>query len=278
MKRCDRSTWLAKRVFPLLLAAGIPFVATAAQAADPAVCIQNHEFGQRSQQESKLLEARTLFAKCSRSECPLAVAQDCERLSAALAGSIPSIVLGAKTKSGLDTNAVDVVVDAKPHPLNGVAVELDPGQHRVEFRWHGGSTTHTEFLLKEGEKRRLIHGIEPTTPPARLPLTTPIDVTEPTSTPGYLPHVLAGVGIAALAGFTFFALQGNGRQDCKPECTQAQADAMRTSYLLADVSLGVSLLALGGAGYFYLKPERTPSDDPSSTEALSITAGLAGSF
>jgi hypothetical protein len=66
-----------------------------------------------------------------------------------------------------------------------------------------------------------------------------------------------GVGGAALASFALFGAAGRTQQTnhldpCAPSCPHAEVQSVRTKYLVADVSLGVSVIALGAAAYFLL--------------------------
>ena len=67
-------------------------------------------------------------------------------------------------------------------------------------------------------------------------------------------YVLGGVSAAAAASFAYFAISGlsqlNQLEQCKPNCSRSDVRDVRTKYLLADVSLGVSAVALAAAGYF----------------------------
>jgi hypothetical protein len=91
-------------------------------------------------------------------------------------------------------------------------------------------------------------------------------------------YVLGGVGVVALGSFAAFALSGKSAESamdgCKPACTQAQADKMRLRYLLADVSLGVGVAALGVGGYLYFSAAR----EPNGTAWRGGSVGWRGTF
>src|SRR5262249_8758679 len=79
-----------------------------------------------------------------------------------------------------------------------------------------------------------------------------------------LAYVLSGVGVLGLGAFTFFAITGKNEKDrlrdsCAPMCTNAEVNPVRARYIAADVSLGVSLVALGVAAYLFLAAERAPA-------------------
>ena len=74
--------------------------------------------------------------------------------------------------------------------------------------------------------------------------------------------VLSGVAVVGLGSFTYFGLSGKHQENdlkshCAPGCQDSDVDAMYRSYLIADVSLGVSLAAASVAGYLLLSPSKT---------------------
>jgi hypothetical protein len=116
--------------------------------------------------------------------------------------------------------------------------------------------------LRSGEKyRRIVASFVPLQPP--LPVA---DV------PGRNPlaYVFGGVGAVALGAWGLYALDGRNKQNelehCAPHCQSGDVDAMRKSYMIADVLLGVSLVSLGTGTYFFFKQtdEQTPRGSTST--------------
>ena len=67
---------------------------------------------------------------------------------------------------------------------------------------------------------------------------------------------LAGLGAAALGSFAFFAITGKSDENdlhdsCSPNCPEDDVDAVRTKYLVADISLGVGIASLGAATWLF---------------------------
>ncbi len=63
--------------------------------------------------------------------------------------------------------------------------------------------------------------------------------------------------MAALGSFTYFAISGSSeksdlRARCGSRCSDAEVASLKTRYILADVSLGVGIVALGVATYLWL--------------------------
>jgi hypothetical protein len=68
--------------------------------------------------------------------------------------------------------------------------------------------------------------------------------------------VAGGVTVVGLIAFSVFALSGNSKESdldaCKPACDDRSVyDDMQRDYLIADVSLAVSIVAAGVGAYFY---------------------------
>ena len=88
---------------------------------------------------------------------------------------------------------------------------------------------------------------------------------------------------AAAASFAYFAITGhssfNQLEQCKPNCSRSDVRDVRTKYLMADVSLGVSVVALAAAGYLLLRsaPERPVASGSVSLAVLAApqSAGLS---
>jgi hypothetical protein len=97
--------------------------------------------------------------------------------------------------------------------------------------------------------------------------------------------VFGGVGIAALASTAYFGLTGLGdahymRDTCKPKCPQSEIDAAHTKLLIANISFGVGVAAIGASLWTALaRPgARTgaaePVADPLRSRRVSSTSGV----
>jgi hypothetical protein len=78
-----------------------------------------------------------------------------------------------------------------------------------------------------------------------------------------LSYVFGGVGLLALGASAIYAIDGRGKQNeleqCAPTCAPSDVDAMRKSYLVADVLLGVSLISLGTGSYLFFSRTDEPT-------------------
>lgn len=252
--------------------------------ADVGACVEAHSQGQLLRDEGSLVKAAQLFSSCTAADCPGPVREECGQFFEEVNGRLPSVVLSARDRSGTDLVGVTVSLDGKPleGALNGVAVELDPGPHILDFVHPDGRSVEKKILIQEGARSRpvvaLFEDARPTTRPAPLE-------NQPLAKQGNgnktLAYILGGVGVVGLASFTAFALSGKGEEDtlratCAPNCSEAQREGVGTKYLLADISLAAATLSFAAGAYFYF----APIDDaaPGSTGETALHFGWQGEF
>jgi hypothetical protein len=244
--------------------------------ADVQACVDAHSEAQLKRDESDFVAARALFGRCVDAACPEPIRLECGTLLAKLDETMPTVVLGAVDERGADVPGVRVEVDGKPYldGLTGRATPINPGSHTFVFTRPDGTTTTSTALVLEGVKGREISGrfvaAHSSVPPVQAPR-------DPGSGQKTLAYVLGGAGVVALGAFSYFALSGKGqldelRDDCAPRCTHAQANSVKSKYLLADLSLGAAAALLGSGAYLYFSA-------PSSARAeQALSAGFRGKF
>lgn len=216
-------------------------------------CFEAYEGGQRLEKASKLRDAKAAFLTCADRHCPAQIRTDCTRWAEQVQAEQPSVVLVASSADGRDIVDVRVWMDGQilAEKLDGKPLEIDPGEHRFRFEPKGGRAVEASWLIRQREKGRSLS----------VTLGAPVSAgdrgTENGAKRSVLPYVLGGVGVVGLGMFTYFGLHGRSIQNdldgrnCKPRCPKDEADEMDRSYLIANVSLGVGLVALGTAGYLY---------------------------
>lgn len=258
-------------------------------------CVAASEQAQQLRDEGKLKQAREQMLACAKDSCPQAIRKDCSAWLAALDTSMPSIVLSAQDATRHDVIHVRVTIDGKPlvEALDGRAVPVDPGPHLLRFEMDGRKSVEQRVLIREGEQRRAISIQFPST-------IAPIDQAAPTSAPPKRPAspapdttpvripigamVLGGVALAGLGSFAFFGITGKNdladlRGTCgvTHSCKQAEVNATRVKLIVADASLGVSVVALGIATGLVIA--RSSSDPPKAApihvEVLASAGGAA---
>jgi hypothetical protein len=231
------------------LALAVIFAAAPA-AADAQSCIAQNDDAYRLRSEGRLLAAREKLAACASADCPQIIAKECSRLLDTVTRDIPSVVLRVRNSRGADATNFELTVDGRPSDAarRGLPLSLDPGPHRFRVRFANGAELEHEVVLVVGEQRREVVLDAPRSNEAE-------DSTDrATSSTPWTFYALAGTGVVALGSFTLFALRGRDKENdletgCAPLCAQDDIDAMRRDYLIADISLGLGILALGAAGF-----------------------------
>jgi len=274
----------SRRYFRHLLRASavacIMHSSTLASALEPgAVCVQASEKGLDARERGALRAARAHFVTCAADACPKQMRVDCARWLDEVEASLPTIVVGAKDASGGDLFDVRVKVDGEPveDVQSGRAVVLDPGPHVVRFERGKAPNTvvrEVKVLLRAGERNRpVLATMEVGATPPTQPPTPPDPPTDASRVPTAT-WVFGALGVVALGSFGTFAILGSNeksrlRDVCSPSCTDSDIGTLRTNYIVADVSLGVGLVALGLATYFFLT--NNDSSSPSSGQRLART-------
>jgi hypothetical protein len=231
--------------------------------ADVAACVAAHSHGQAERNAGHLKNAKADFLSCSSSECPGAIQSDCASFLAEVDGFMASVVFAAVDSDGNDATDVKVTVDGQValDKLSGLATTLDPGSHAISYSWPDGFEQQQTIVVAQGEKNRRFE-LRREAKKVDVALTPVAAPSSPKKTP-VAAYVLGGVGVAALGSFALFAITGKSAEQamdgCKPYCTQSQADKMRLRYLIADISLGVSVVSLGVGGYLFFSAAREPT-------------------
>lgn len=258
---------------PVRLAIALALCASPGAATKPArVCIDAHAEGQVERDAGRLLSARERFSACAAESCPALIRQECGALRAALEPEIPSIVLAAQDSSGHPSAGARANIDGSLSvaSFDGAAIELDPGPHRIEVALPDGRSQSFDLGVQRAQKSRRVV--------ATFPVSQPRAVRR---SPGNeLAYVLGGAGLLALGAWGAFAWDGSRKQadleTCAPRCTnRSEVNAMRRSYLIADVLLGVSVAALGTSAYLLVNSSLAEGQ---RTAGRSVIVGARGSF
>lgn len=243
-------------VFPFVLIASPARADDAADAEQVKLsCIATHEAGQASLARHRPHAAREEFLKCARPTCPGAIQRECaEQLSVADAAA-PTVSLEARGEGGNDEGRVRVFLDGVllVDRLDGAAIPVEPGEHTFAFERPSGGTETVHVVVSEGDKNRKV--VATFRPPVAAPPASPVHLPGHEAPPPSIPtmsYVLGGVSLAALGAFGVFALTGKGKENdlagsCSPRCAEADVSAVRQDYVLADVSLGVGVVAAAAA-------------------------------
>ena len=233
-------------------------------------CAASAEQAQQLRDEGKYRRAREQMLVCARDVCPGPIKSDCGKWLTELDRDAPTVVFGARDGRGNDVLDVKVSMDGAPiqERLDGKPVLVDSGEHVFRFDSKDGTSKEERVLVRAAEKARPIIATFPS------PIQTDTGGSGGTGSGGsgsggstdgnregsIVPSlVVGGLGVVALGSFAVFGIGGKNDVDdlqtCKPVCKEEDVDRARTKLIIADISLGVGVVALGVAAYmFFTRP------------------------
>lgn len=283
--------------FPGLAGLALLLAAGSVHAQDRASqCAADSEEGQTLRDKNQYRAARSKFRSCAQSSCPNVVRKDCTKWLSELEEALPTIVVAAVDDHGMDVVDVELAIDGESvgKKLDGTPIAIDPGSHQLRASATGHEPTTLPIVARVGDKNRIVRitlpkpkGSTPTPTGTATPSTTPDTSTSTntsaTSTPKRPSHapplssiVLGGVGAAALVSFAVFGITaqsdfGKLKDTCGPSCPDDSTSGIKTRMLVADISLGVGIAALGTAAVLWIihKPE------PAKSAAIRFRFGAA---
>lgn len=177
-------------------------------------------------------------------------------------GLLPSVVLLANDDQGRALHDVSLRVDGSviTTVLDGKPLHLDPGVHRFELASEGHEAWEQEVVVRTGEKNRRVRAV--------LRRSGADNVgTEPSEETSLPPAswLLFGVGAAAVGTGLYLGLDARAdvadmRDTCAPRCPSSEVDGAQRRLLIADVALGVGLVAAGAATWLWMNGQPEPPD------------------
>jgi hypothetical protein len=220
-------------------------------------CLDAAERAQLARDQRRFIEARQAMIACSAPACPLVVRKDCAKWLEELGARLPGIVVSVRDEDDHDLVDVRVFVDGKllTPRLDGKALPVDPGEHLFRYEPSRHEPLEERVLVREGETNRLLT----VKVRSRIALSRPDPVDERPRPVPALSIALAGLGVVGVGAFAFFAASAKGsiydlRDTCGPtqSCAQSDVDSARQRLVIANVALGVGVVALAGAVLLYL--------------------------
>ena len=240
----------------VLAGAFIPAIAHA----DDKACMAAASKGQELRDEGKLVDAKPFFQQCAESSCPAPIPGYCAEWLGDLNKKMPTVVFRASDESGRDIADASAEIDGKRTvPVDGRAVEIDPGKHSIKITRAGSKPFEDVIIVAQSEKDRIV--VAKLAAAAAQPVVVaPVKKEEPAKSGGGIPTatiVSWGIGGVALLSFAGFGLKARVDYDdyearCGNRCAESERDTVATSVLIADISLVVAVVAAGVGTYFLL--------------------------
>lgn len=237
--------------------------------------------------EGKYRESRERLLECVNAQCGGDVRRRCAAALQKLDAVTPSIVVRAEDDLGNDVLDVSVTLGDQPlvSSLDGMAIPVDPGEHRFVFTRAGHTPVVQTLTISQGEKFRAIDvviGAAPTLAPAAAESSGAASDSGQTER-WVASGTLIGVGVIGIATYTWLGLAARSEEDelqstCKPACSRGRVDALEKRYLLANVSIGVGVAALGAATWLLLSAPSNPAVAEPADQGLAIGADAKGAF
>jgi hypothetical protein len=255
-------------------------------------CLGAYEAGQRLRQAGDLVTAAGELRVCGGPACPVRMQGDCQRWLDDVERSIPTVIFRVRNEQGVRLANVTLSIDGDaPRRLDGRALLMNPGEHRVVFQHPGYQSLETPVFVTEGEKlepREIVLGslvhLDPPEPLLLSAEATEVSDGTRASQPGHSfspwPLALGAIGVVGGAGFVFFGVRAkSGETDlerCSPDCSPAHVDDVKRDYLWSNVSLGVGLAGLAAAGLWLLLDE--PAAQASTTPRHGVRLGRTAAW
>jgi hypothetical protein len=255
-------------VFAALALSSATWTAPAA-AQDKAACLDAASKAQKLRGAHSLVEARVQLRICSSAACPTAVQADCAGWLTDVEGSLPTVVVSAKNRSGADLFDVKVSVDGAPlsSKLDGQAAPMNPGPHAFHFEAADGTALDQQVMVREGEKNQEVAVVlgplpaSPPPPPGPAPesvqQTSPLPADSgpahpgPWKTVGWIAGAAGIVGLGIGATFGAIALHDKNSAGCNAAdvCQPGTTGGIKSAALVSDIGwiAGGVLLASGAA-------------------------------
>jgi hypothetical protein len=248
-------------------------------------CLKAPVDGQQLQRDGKLIDAHDRFVQCASKSCPPEIVQDCTRWAREVDEATPSVVVAARDARGHELTDVLVSIDgAAPTQGGARALPLDPGPHKFVFVRSGHPDIVDQAVLHEGEKNREVVATYPSLASSKLEdeprarLSRPVPV---------LVWVAGGVSVAAFAVFGTFGALGVSERSadhCAPPvgCPSSEKSEVDTKFIVADVALGVGVVALGVTAWQFFARRSIPQQSGAVVDFHAVPGGgvatLGGRF
>lgn len=233
---------------------------------DTEACLSSAEHGELEKKRGALARARTTLGVCASDDCPAPVRAMCRLYLDEIGSMIPTLEITARDDHRKVLDDVRITIDDIEAAADGDGTfAVDPGTHVVRVR-HGTRIEEAEVEVAVGQKRTPVAIVftvpvvaERPAAAARRPSSVDTAAPESRRTRSFeiAPWIAGGLGLAALGGAGVFGVRWLGATDCKPGCSPSEVDDIQRNALVADVLVGVGVVALGVATALFLSTRTT---------------------
>jgi hypothetical protein len=254
-----------------------------ARADEGEACLSAPVEGQELQKAGKLIEAHARFVVCASKSCPAEIVQDCARWASQVDEATPSVAIAVRDALGHELGDVLVSIDGLPPARPGaLAIPLNPGLHRFVFVRAGHADVVDEAVLHEGEKNREVVATYPSpsvpSPDAGVGKAPSSEFSRPVPLSAWVAGSVTVAGLAVFGTFGALGLAARNEYGCASGCTQAQKSEVDTKYTVADVGLGVGVVALGVAAWQFFARPTVPRTSAVRFDLRSVNGGTMATF
>jgi hypothetical protein len=195
----------------------------------------------------------------------------------------PGVHAFAFTTDGnvLATKKVMIVQGQRNRPIS-----VEMGDKRGAKRGSSADVTSLEPIDRKGAEATERTDTAP--PPRKEPSVVPKAADEPppktesSGGAGVAPYLLGGVGLAGLGAYGAFTYWGKKDNqllsECSPNCSPASLEHIRKLYLIADISLGVGVVALGAATWIALSSGSSKEKSSETAYVIDVKPTPSGAF
>jgi hypothetical protein len=255
---------------------------------DTATCVSAHAEAQERRNRGEFVAAHERLMLCARSSCPKPIADDCATWLGMLEDSMSSIVLAVSDEQGHDL--VDVHVTANGVKLvdqaDGHAISMDAGLYSLRFTAEGHAPTELSVAVRQSEKNRIVRvQLRRLSPAANIAAAKTVAIHEAPDEPAtasssspvpIATYVLGATAVIGAGMYAYFGLTGLSKEHkvrdlqadapCGSLCSEGKRD-----YVLADIGLGVTVVAAAGAiTTFLLLRDTTPASQTEAGASASV--------
>jgi hypothetical protein len=228
-------------------------------------CFEAAEQAQLLTNAGRLRASRPHLLICTREQCPSQMRRDCGRWLADADAALATVVLEAHDSKDQSLTDVRVEVDGEMlvARIDGIPVEIDPGQHTFTFVLPSGVRVEQQVTILGGERaKRLSVVLESPDQHSTRPDTRPSSPSPSTRSISLVAYIAGGVAISAGGIGSYFALTGLERENslrssCGTRCADDDVDSLRQKYRFADVFFGIAVVAAAATVWVVTRPTRS---------------------